>query len=139
MAADFADFSFELPGADETKRRAYRVPVRGVSIKVHGFSSLFPVVDLSVTGLAFRDDSQSFTLGQLFQFDLFIKDKVWVNGVEGKVVRTWNKAMVGCSFAALTRSQEQMLDRLNLEIQKRMIDKRKKKPLEDNATEPEAS
>lgn len=133
MATDFADFSFDFPEAAATRRQAYRVVARGLNIMIQGRSTPLPVHDLSVAGLAFRDEAQSLTLGQAFQFDLLIKDKVWVDGVAAKVVRTWNRDMTACIFEGLTRSQETMLDKLTLEIQKRMIDHLKKRQSEDNA------
>lgn len=137
MAAD--DFSFVFPGDGESKRQAYRVHFPGLSIRVQGRNMPYPVIDLSATGLAYRDDEQAFTLGQKIRLDLYVKDKAWVEGVRAKLVRIRDNGVTACVFEDLTKPQERLLDKLTLEIQKRLIDQRKRKQQEDNDSKSKAT
>lgn len=126
MAADYADYSFVYPGESESKRQAYRVAVRGLSVRIDGRNVFFPVSDVSATGLAFVDHAQSFSLGEALSLDLYIKDRVWLEKISARVVRIWNQNMTACVFENMTKRQEQFMDKLTLEIQKRLIDQRKR-------------
>lgn len=126
MAADIEDYSFVFPGETESKRQAYRVAVRGLSIRIDGREEVCPVMDLSATGLAFVDQKQSLSLGENITLDLYVKDRVWQEKIAAKVVRVWNQGMTACVFENMSRHQEQAMDKLTLEIQKRLIDQRKR-------------
>lgn len=135
MAVDIQEYSFEFPGEGESKRQAFRVNFPGLNVKIHGRNAVYPVIDLSATGLAFKDLEQSLSLGQKFRMDLYVKDKVWVQGLLAKIVRIRESIMVACAFEDMTRSQEALMDKLTLEIQKRWIDHRKRKQQEVNDSE----
>jgi len=126
LAADFEDYSFIFPGESESKRQAYRVAVRGLSIRIDGREEVCPVVDVSATGLAFVDRKQSLSLGENIRLDLYIKNRVWQEKIAAKIVRIWNQGMTACVFEHMTKYQEQSMDKLTLEIQKRLIDQRKR-------------
>jgi hypothetical protein len=115
------DFSFVFPGDGKSKRGAYRVSFPGLAIRILGRNIPYAVIDLSATGLAYRDEEQSFTLGQKIRLDLCVRDKIWVEGLAAKLVRIRDNGMAACVFEDLTTDQERLLDKLTLEIQKRLI------------------
>lgn len=139
MVADIQEYSFEFPGEGESKRQAFRVNYPGLNVKTHGHKGVYPVIDLSATGLAFKDLQQSFSLGQKVSMDLYVKDKIWVEGLTAKVVRIRDNYKIGCAFEDMTKSQEALMDKLTLEIQKRWIDQRKRKQQEVNDSESEST
>lgn len=126
------DFSFVLPEDAKSKRQAYRVSFPGLAIRILGRKLPYPVIDLSATGLAYRDEEQSFTLGQKIRLDLYVRDKVWVEGLAAKLVRIRDNGLTACVFEDLTTAQERLLDKLTLEIQKRLILKRKQQENNDS-------
>jgi hypothetical protein len=115
------DFSFVYQGDAESKRGAYRVQFPGLAVRIPGHNRPYAVIDLSVTGLAYRDEEQSFTLGQKILLDLYVKDKAWVEGLSARLVWITDNGLTACVFEDLTTSQERLLDKLTLEIQKRLI------------------
>lgn len=134
---ELLDFSIEYPGEKDLKRQAYRLHVPGLSIRIQGQEASCPVIDLSPLGLAFKHEGRAFSLGQTFTLDLYARDKLWVDGLNAKIVRVREKSQVACVFVGLTRVQERALDTLTLEIQKRLIDLRKKKQQQEgNETRP---
>jgi len=139
LAVENQDFSFVYPGEADIKRQAYRVHYPGLAIHIQGHEGSYAVLDLSPAGLAFRDERQSFTLGQNIRLDLFIRDRVCVQEIQAKIVRIRDAVKVACVFEDLTRQQERLLDKLTLEIQKRLIDQRKRKQQEGNVEKPNAT
>jgi len=133
------DFSFVFPGDGESKRQAYRVHCPGLAIRIQGRNMPYPVIDLSVTGLAFRDGERSFSLGQKIRLDLYVKDKIWIQGVSAKFVRICDNGVAACVFEGATTFQERLLDKLTLELQKQLIDQRKRKQQEDNDSKSQAT
>lgn len=127
MGIDLLDLGVEHPEDDERRhhRRAFRVSLPGLKVRVLGRVALYPVVDLSTFGLAFTDDSSSFQVGQLVQVDVHVQEKVWIASLEAKVVAVRDDVLVACTFVNMTRFQEQRMDKLSLEIQKRWIQIRK--------------
>jgi hypothetical protein len=136
LAAEILDLTFDYPNETDMKRQAYRVHYPGLAIRVHGRKAPYPVIDLSPLGLAFTDKEQSFTLGQTMRLDLCIQDKVCVQGIQARIVRIRDMLRVACVFEELSRLQERLLDKLTLEIQKRLIEQRKRKQQEGHAQKP---
>ena len=83
-------------------------------------------MDLSALGLAFMDESKSFTEGKVIEFDLLISKKVFLSKLTVKVMRILDKGLTGCNFEGVPPRKEAKLDKLVLEVQKRMIALKKK-------------
>lgn len=122
------DFSFKLPEDRSGDRNAFRTRVPGLEIRIPGHGKLYPVTDVSAGGFALEDDGKPFSLGQKMACDLLIKGQPYLPGVNICVRRIIpDKLLVGCSFEGLDRRQEVRLDKLVLEVQKRLISMRKAK------------
>ena len=77
-------------------------------------------------GLAFTDAAKGFTEGQSIEFDLLINKKVFLNKLTAKVMRVLDKGIIGCNFEGVDHRKEVKLDKLVLEVQKRLIAIKKK-------------
>ncbi|WP_031482122.1 PilZ domain-containing protein [Maridesulfovibrio frigidus] len=118
------DFSYE---SSNKARGAFRTSVPGLAIKVEGYPEPFSVKDFSVNGLAFSAGDVDFEVNTNLEVDLVLGKKEILVGITLGVVRNIGKGLMGCVFVDLDKYQEERLDKLVLEIQKRMILLRKKK------------
>ncbi len=127
MGIEPLDFSVEYSaeGHLDHHRRAVRVHLPGLTVWVLERKAFYPVVDLSTFGLAFKDESKSFQSGQTFTVDVHVQGKVWVAGLEANIVTIRGGILVACTFPNMSKLQEQRMDKLSLEIQKRWIKIRK--------------
>lgn len=127
MGIELLDFSVEYPndGHRDHQRRAVRVHLPGLTVWVLEREAFYSVVDLSTFGLAFKDESKSFQSGQTFTVDVHVQGKVWVAGLDAKIVKIRDGILVACTFPNMSKLQEQRMDKLSLEIQKRWIKIRK--------------
>ncbi len=110
-----------------SSRGAFRTSLPGLAIRIEGYEDSFPVKDFSVNGLAFTSGKHDFDVDTEFDLSLFLGEKELLSGLRAKVVREIGKGLMGCTFIDLDKYQEQRLDKLVLEVQKRMIMLRKKK------------
>ena len=63
-----------------------------------------------------------------FSFDLLLNKRLFLGDLKGKVMRViTEKGIIGCNFDGMERRQEIKLDKLVLEVQKRLIELRKAK------------
>ncbi len=108
-------------------RGAFRTSVPGLAIRIKGYSSSYSVKDFSVNGLAFVAGKDFFDIGKQLHVDLLLGQKEILLGITCEVVRHIGDGLMGCVFIDLDKYQEERLDKLVLEIQKRMIQLRKKK------------
>ncbi|AAS96700.1 PilZ domain-containing protein [Nitratidesulfovibrio vulgaris] len=120
---EFDDFDFSLP-TTHGARQAYRALVQGVAAVVpsHG---LYAVRDISALGLALLAPCDAFVDGEHFRLDLFVDGEPYIEGLLAHVVRRCDAGLVACSFDGPNRAQEEHLDKLVLEVQKRQIAERK--------------
>jgi hypothetical protein len=127
LGIELLDFSVDYPGEDyqEYKRRAVRVHLPGLSVWIPKRDASYPVVDLSTFGLAFKDESKSHRVEEGILLDVHVQGKVWIAGLEAKIVAIRDDILVACTFPNMSRLQEQRMDKLSLEIQKRWIRNRK--------------
>ncbi|MCK9240657.1 PilZ domain-containing protein [Desulfocurvus sp.] len=125
---DLSELSFSVAGDEKgAQRRAFRARIPGLAVFIPERGATCEVADVSAMGLAFKAaEGQAFTPGSLVEFDLLINKKVFIPKLCAKVMRTLDNGLVGCNFEALDRRQEVRLDKLVLEVQKRMIALRKK-------------
>jgi len=121
---------FEIKVDEEDKlRQAYRTRVPGLDIRINTKKGPldFPVQDISATGFAFLDNPRGYSSGMEFTFDLLLSKKLFLGELNAKVMRVLDKGIIGCNFMAMDRRQEIKLDKLVLEVQKRLIELRKAK------------
>ncbi len=121
------DFDVRMPNDDDKLRKAFRTRVPGLFIRITDNGREYQVKDLSASGFAILEENRLFKEGQSFQFDLLLAKKLFLTQITGKVMRVLDNGIVGCNFAGLDRRQEMKLDKLVLEVQKRLIELRKAK------------
>ena len=63
----------------------------------------------------------------IVSFDLLLNKRLFLGDLKGKVMRVLDKGIIGCNFEPMDRRQEIKLDKLVLEVQKRLIELRKAK------------
>ena len=112
-------FDFSLDA--DSKRRAFRAQVPGLVARVKESGLAFHVQNISATGFAIQPPCGAFGEGEDFQIDLLLNHRLYIADLECVVIRKLDNGMIGCDFKALDRRQEARLDKLVLEVQKRMI------------------
>ncbi|NMC48406.1 MAG: PilZ domain-containing protein [Desulfovibrio sp.] len=122
------DFDFTLEG-ENLPRRAFRARVVGLAVRVHSHGRDYPIRDISATGLALLDETRGFRQGESLVVDLEIHRKAFLKDLPAKVIRVLENGIVGLDFMQLDLKAEERLDKLVLEIQKRLIDLRKARDL----------
>ena len=122
------DFDIKMDG-DDKLRQAYRTRVPGLDVRIitKAGPQDFPVSDISATGFAFADSPRNYSSGMVFSFDLLLGKKLFLGDLKAKVMRVLDKGIIGCNFESMDRRQEIKLDKLVLEVQKRLIELRKAK------------
>ncbi|WP_432737614.1 PilZ domain-containing protein [Maridesulfovibrio sp. FT414] len=118
------DISFD---SKNQSRGAFRTSIPGLVIKISGHPAPLVVKDFSVGGLAFASGGRRYNVGDQFKVDFVLGPKVLLAGLTIKVVRDIGEGLMGCIYVDLDKYQEERLDKLVLEVQKRMIMLRKKK------------
>ncbi|WP_320170635.1 PilZ domain-containing protein [Maridesulfovibrio sp.] len=118
------DISFD---SKNQARGAFRTSIPGLAIKISGKPAPYSVKDFSVNGLAFSSGGRKFNVGEQFSADFVLGPKVILSGLTIKIVRDIGKGLMGCIYVDLDKYQEERLDKLVLEVQKRMIMMRKQK------------
>ncbi len=132
MSEYLGDFTFDYETG--TRRRAYRVSIPGLFAEVHDLGQTFQVQDISASGVAIEGHSQDnpgLQKGQELKLTLLIKDKPFLEDLNASVVRS-QASVVACEFQDLTFNQEAKLDKLVLEIQKKLISAKKKRAQDKN-------
>lgn len=120
-------FDFEIStGGDEQLRKAYRTKVPGLAVRFPALDKTFEVKDLSATGFAILDPDKGFKEGQGLEGELLIKEKLFLSGIKASVMRVLDNGIIGINFVELERQKQAKLDKLVLEVQKRLIELRKK-------------
>ncbi|MGM0424375.1 MAG: PilZ domain-containing protein [Thermodesulfobacteriota bacterium] len=119
------EFEFEYPGQDNP-RKAYRVHVTGLKAAFQGQEGLWQVKDLSAVGLGvyIAPGNLGLSLGQETQVSLFRYGELMLQELPARVTRQ-DEEITAFEFLGLDRRQEYELDKLVLEIQKEMIDRKK--------------
>lgn len=131
MDTDFT-IRYEAPAS---KRGAFRASVPGLQVALPG-GVLCQVKDLSAGGVGFSaPQGEVLAADSELQIDLLVADKLYVGALTTRIVRVTPEGTVACSFGELSRSQEMRLDKLVLEMQKRLIALRKAKEAAEIAKE----
>lgn len=119
------DFKIEVPDSDN-QRGAFRARIPGLKARIQETGASFDVKDMSATGIALLAGAESrLKEGASMTVDLLIASKPVLIGLKTKVIRRINEAVLACTFVSPDRRQEARLDKLVLEVQKRMIAQRK--------------
>ncbi len=106
------------------KRKGFRTKVPGLMAELHGFPAPFSVNDISAGGLCIKDPDGLVAIDGVVTLDLALMEKHLLSDVRAKVSRH-QEGLAGLFFEDLTRRQEERLDKLVLEVQKRAISKSK--------------
>lgn len=123
------DFDIKMDG-DDKLRQAFRTRVPGLDVRVvtQNGPQDFPVSDISASGFAFNDSPRGYSPGMVLSFDLLLSKRLFLGDLKAKVMRIIaEKGIIGCTFMEMERRQEIKLDKLVLEVQKRLIELRKAK------------
>jgi hypothetical protein len=121
------DFEINIPDEDEKLRKAFRTKVPGLTVRFPALNRVLEVMDLSATGFAVLDPEKGFKENQSLEAELLIKNKLFISGVNAITMRVLDNGIVGLNFVDLERNKQIKLDKLVLEVQKRLIALRKKK------------
>jgi len=126
------DFKISIPSADDRMRQAYRTRVPGFFACFPEVDAQCPVKDLSATGFAIVDEQHRFTEGNEYKAELRIKEKVFLDEFTVKAKRVLDNGLVGFTFHKLDRRSQLKLDKLVLEVQKRLIAYKKAKQAQED-------
>ncbi|ADU63089.1 MAG: PilZ domain-containing protein [Pseudodesulfovibrio sp.] len=119
-------FDLDIPSGDDQLRKAFRTKVPGLMARFPALGKVFEVKDLSATGFAVLDLDRGFKEGQAVEVDLLIGKKLFLAAASSEVMRVLDNGIVGINFIDLERQKQVKLDKLVLEVQKRLIELRKK-------------
>lgn len=121
------DFSISMPGDNDKLRQAYRTRVPGFMVLVKKLNRQYEVKDLSATGFAVMDKEEVFSENTEFEVDFILNKKPFITDINSIVMRVVGNGIVGFNFVDLERKKQIKLDKLVLEVQKRLIALRKKR------------
>jgi len=113
-------------GEDDQLRKAFRTKVPGLAVRFPALKKQFEVKDLSATGFAVLDLDKRFKEGQTLDAELLINKKRFLGDIDAIVMRVLDNGIIGINFVELERQKQAKLDKLVLEVQKRLIELRKK-------------
>ncbi|WP_051617492.1 PilZ domain-containing protein [Desulfonatronovibrio hydrogenovorans] len=125
--ADFFD-QLDLEYQSTTQRKAYRVNIPDLKISFGNDPELYPALDISARGVAFsigKDQKPALSPGGQAELSLVIRDKVYLKDLQARVVKLKDN-FGACEFQDLPLRQEALLDKLVLEVQKKMIELQRK-------------
>lgn len=129
------EFDFTLYG-DPGKRAAYRINASGLKVRLVGYANLYSVKNVSATGLLMARENSGAIIpraGEKLILDLLIRDKVYLSSLNATVVRVDN-GQVSLQFTDIDRRQEEAMDKLILELQKKLIKLTRKEQGQKRAT-----
>ncbi len=118
------NFEFSI-GGDESSRRAFRAEVPGLEGVIKEKQQGYPIKDISATGFAILAPNSGMKQGENLHMDLMLSKRLYIGELPCQVVRVLDNGIVGFDFLALDRRQEARLDKLVLEVQKRIIAKKR--------------
>lgn len=98
------------------RRKAYRVPVTDLRVRVVGYGREFTARDLSVNGIGFLQEDSPFKLAQMLRLDLLDGDEAVVQGLAAIVARV-GMGVVGCAFLKMDEAMQGSVEALILSKQ----------------------
>ncbi len=119
-------YDFSLEEDAQGARNAYRAMVQGIEARINNAKSTYEVVDISVSGCAIQlPASINLAEGASFNVQLEVRGRAILTALRAKIIRVTPSGVVACSFVNMNERQEYALDKLVLEIQKRLIEANK--------------
>jgi c-di-GMP-binding flagellar brake protein YcgR len=119
------EYKFKHDTDAPARRRAFRAKVPGLSALAKATEKHYTVEDLSALGFALRDPEDELQQGDELNLDLFLAEKLVLEDVKAKVMRMDEDGLIGLNFMELDEKAEVRLDKLVLEVQKKIISMRK--------------
>ncbi len=117
-----SSFDFTLPEDKQGQRHAFRANVHGIDVRLNKGKNIYHIVDISVTGCAFQMPQKFFAIGNEFILQMEVSGRVILAGLHARVIRSTAQGLVACTFLKMSERQELAMDKLVLEIQKRIIE-----------------
>jgi hypothetical protein len=119
-------YTFNWPD-EGMPRKAYRISLPGLVVRIKEQKKFYVVKDISACGVAFSPNSGkgSFEIGQKLTIALIYRKRLIVRELLARVVRS-QETIVACEFIDLDHRQEYRLDKFVLEVQKILINKQKR-------------
>ncbi|WP_027366281.1 PilZ domain-containing protein [Desulfocurvibacter africanus] len=102
------------------RRRAYRIYVPELRVRVAGYEYDFKAWDLSILGIGFMYGANPFRLAQILRMDLLEHSGIILSGVDA-IVSRMGAGVVGCAFLRLQASQQSAVEALVLRMQAERI------------------
>lgn len=130
------DMDFVYPTVDVQARHAYRIRVPGLLAMLKGNETLLSVRDISATGVALYMGEIFIPSGSVVKLDLILAETPVLTDIEAEMVREVDDGVMAFRFADLGRKRELTLDKLVLETQKMLIQRKKGKSEEEENQEP---
>ena len=130
--SDFYD-QLEVEYTSDTHRKAYRVSIPNLKVIIKDISKEFQALDISAGGVAFslpQKMAPSLKEGQEIELSLVIRTKVFLEDLKAVLVKVKDD-FAACEFREMPLRQEARLDKLVLEVQKKMIALQRKKQKEE--------
>jgi hypothetical protein len=121
-------FDISFGDSEERARQAFRTRVPGLEVRFHDSERVYEIRDISASGFAIEDKSGGFKTGGRYDVSLYLNRKQFLGHAGVSVVRALENGIVGLAFDELKRQQALKLDKLVLEVQKRLIQLRKARP-----------
>jgi c-di-GMP-binding flagellar brake protein YcgR len=125
-------FEFKYADEEKMKREAVRVEHPSLKVTLGQTKIFFPVIDLSVTGVAFKPGRYakkfSGAAGKIAYLSIWFGKDLIVSNIKAKVVRAVDE-MIAFQLQEVSQEHERKLDKLVLEIQKMMIEQKKKRKI----------
>lgn len=115
------DFDISFGENEDRARQAFRTRVPGLEVKFHADGLVLEVKDISASGFAVQDSEAGFQEAGRYMVSLYLNRKLFLGDVEATVVRVLENGITGLTFDGLKRQQALKLDKLVLEVQKRLI------------------
>ncbi len=114
-------YDFFIDEDGNSNRHSYRAHVYGIEARVNKKSTCYGLSDISVSGCSFKVPMIEWSINERFVLQLEVKGRIILGGIKARMVRATQNNVVACSFEGLSEKQEYALDKLVLEIQKRII------------------
>ncbi len=121
--ADFYD-QLDVRYSSDVPRKAYRVSIPGLKVIIKGRDDDYQAMDISAGGVAFsfsEKDKPGLATGREIELSLKIKNRVFLENLRAVVIKSRDD-FAACEFRDIPFRQEVLLDKLVLEVQKRMIE-----------------
>lgn len=118
------DFDIRFDG-EESLRKAFRTRVPGLKATFVETGTVFEIKDVSASGFAVQDQHRRFAENEVHDVHVHLGESLFLKSVKAQVMRVLDNGIVGLNFLDLDRRQTMRLDKLVLEVQKRLIAMRK--------------